>query len=229
MKTTVCFLILLGFASSALALNDLLILHCEGGASINGVQNNIGTDPYYGSVDYIDGSTGLVLLSTLENYDCVFTWNNYQYTSGQGDIMADYVDGGGKVVICGWAITQCYGQIISDPDYCPMAGADNQYAYVNMGTTYSHDILTGVSSISNIYFWVLASLESGAYLIAENSLGTPLVAINAANTVVALNLVAGDYIYWTGDGWTLCNNSIQYLMGGLSLEPSTWGSIKTSF
>ncbi len=230
MKTTVCFLILLGFASSALAVNDLLILHCEGGASLDGVENNIGTDPFYGSVDYIDGYlSGLVPLTTLEHYDCVFTWNNHQYAPGQGDVLADYVDGGGKVVILGWAITQCYGRIVDDADYCPMIGGDNQFENVNLGITYPHDILDGVSTITDIYYWVTASMEPGAYLIAENSLGTPLAAINTGNNVVALNLVAGDYITWTGDGWILMNNAIKYLMGGLSLDASTWGSIKTSF
>ncbi len=229
MRIIVIFIIFLGFASSSLAVNDLLILHCEGAGTLNGVQNNIGTDPYYGSVDYVDGSLGLVLLTTLEHYDCVFTWNNNQYTPGQGDILADYVDGGGKVVICGWAIAQCFGRIIDDPDYCPMIGGSNQCMDVNLGTTYPHDILDGVSAITDIHYWVTASMEPGAYLIAENSLGTPLAAINTGNSVVALNLVACDYITWTGDGWILMNNAIQYLMESLPLDASTWGIIKTSF
>lgn len=229
MKKFLCFLILLGFASSALAANDLLILHCEGGAHLTGIENNIGADPYYDCVDYIDGSTALVPLATLQNYTCVFTWNNFQYISGQGDLLADYVDLGGKVVICGWAITQCYGRIIDDADYCPMIGGSNEFQYVNLGTTYAHDILDGVSTIIDIHNWVMASMESGAYLIAENSMGTPLAAINVGNSVVALNLVAGDYINWSGDGWILINNSIKYLMESVSLDATTWGNIKTSF
>jgi hypothetical protein len=42
-------------------------------------------------------------------------------------------------------------------------------------------------------------------------------------------MVAGDYITWTGDGWLLMNNAIQYLMNTVSLEPCTWGSIKANF
>ena len=220
---------LLGLAVTGFAANDLLILHCESGGTLLKLQNNIGNDPFYGSVDYIDGSIALVPLATLQNYDCVFTWNSSSYTSGQGDVLADYVDSGGTAVICGWAITQCYGRIIDDASYCPMIGGSNRYTSVNLGTTYTHNILSGVSVISNIIFWVDASMESGAYLIAENSLGTPLAAINAGGTVVALNMVAGDYITWTGDGWVLMNNAIQYLMVNAEMDAGTWGSIKSSF
>ena len=100
---------------------------------------------------------------------------------------------------------------------------------MNLGTTYAHDILTGASSITGIGFRVTASLESGATHIADNTGGSSLAAINAGNCVVALNLVAGDYISWTGDGWILMNNAVEYLMGATSLQRSSWGSIKTSF
>jgi len=213
----------------AFAENDLLILHCEGGDPLTGVENNIGTDPFYGSVDYLDGSTGLVDAATLGAYDCVFTWNNYQYTTGQGDELADYVDAGGTVVVLGWGIFQCYGRILDDAAYCPIDGGANEHGSTALGTTYTHDILDSVSTITGINYRVAASLESGATLIAEDTtFGDPLVAINAAETVVAINMVAGDYISWSGDGWVLFNNAIQYLMsgGGSTIEETTWGQIK---
>jgi len=226
---SVLCLVLVGIVSVAFGANDLLILHCEGGGTLNGVQNNIGTDPFYGSVDYLDGSVALVPLATLQNYTCVFTWNNYQYQTGQGDELADYVDAGGKVVMLGWGIAQCYGRIIDDATYCPIIGGANSHQTLDMGATYAHDILNGVSSITGIYYRVAASLESGATLIADDTIGEPLVAINAGNSVVAINMVAGDYATWTGDGWLLMNNAIKYLMNAVPLERSTWGSIKTSF
>lgn len=226
---TLMFLMVLGLSTTAFAVNDLLILHCEGGASLSLCQANIDTNPFYGSVDYLDGTNALIPLTTLQNYDCVLTWNNYQYQAGQGDIMADYVDAGGKVVILGWGIAQCAGRIIDDAAYCPIIGGANSHQSVNLGTTYTHDILDGVSAITGIYYRVAASLESGATLIANDTIGEPLVAINAAETVVAINMVAGDYISWTGDGWVLINNAIEYLMNLVALERDTWGSIKTSF
>lgn len=228
MRSTVLFLLVFS-AVAAFAANDLLILHCEGGASLNNCQANFDPNPYYGSVDYLDGSVALVPLTTLQNYTCVLTWNNHQYLAGQGDILADYVDGGGKVVILGWALFQCYGRILDDPAYCPLVGGSNQYSPVDLGTTYAHDILDGVSSITGIAYWVTASLEPGATLIADNTGGSSLVAINAGNSVVAVNFVAGDYISWTSDGWILLNNAVEYLMGATSLQRSSWGSIKTSF
>jgi len=229
MKLVLVLFALVGLSGIGYAANDLLILHCEGGASLNGCQANFDTNPFYGSVDYLDGTSTLIPLATLQNYTCVLTWNNYQYQAGQGDILADYVDGGGKVVICGWAITQCYGRIIDDASYCPIIGGTNQGTPVDLGTTYAHDILDGVTAINGIGYWVQASLESGATLIAENTLSQPLAAINTDKSVVALNLVAGDYIYWTGDGWVLMNNAVEYLMNNVSLSRSTWGEIKASF
>ncbi len=228
MRSAILFLLVFS-AVAAFAANDLLILHCEGSGTLNLAHANFDTNPFYGSVDYLDGKDTLVPLTTLQNYTCVLTWNNYQYQTGQGDILADYVDGGGKVVILGWALFQCYGRILDDPAYCPLNGGSNQSATVALGTTYAHDILDGVSTISGIHYWVTASLESGATLIADNTGGSSLVAINSGNSVVGVNLVAGDYIGWTGDGWVLLNNAVEYLMDAVPLQRSSWGSIKTSF
>ncbi len=57
------------------------------------------------------------------------------------------------------------------------------------GTTYAHDILNGVSSITGIGYWVTASLESGATLIADNTGGSSLAAINAGNSLWPLTLL----------------------------------------
>jgi len=228
MRFTVLFLLVFS-AATVFAANDLLVLHCEGSGTLNLAHANFDSNPFYGSVDYLDGSVAIVPLTTLQNYTCVLTWNNYQYETGQGDILADYVDGGGKVVILGWALSQCYGRILDDPAYCPLVGGTNQSATVALGTTYAHDILDGVSAITGIGYWVTASLESGATLIANNTGGSSLVAINAGNSVVGVNLVAGDYIGWTGDGWVLLNNAVEYLMDAVPLQRSSWGSIKTSF
>ncbi len=229
----VCLLTLVLSAFTVMnADNDLLILHCEASSTIIELENNIGSNPFYGSVDYWNGSSsgqGLATLQTLQQYDCVFTWNDLQYTTGQGDALADYVDGGGTVVLLGWGIAQCHGRILDDAAYCPIAGGSNNHQSVNMGTTYTHPILADVNSITGIYYRVGTSLEAGATLIAEDTIGEPLVAINSEGTVVAINMVAGDYIRWTGDGWVLFNNAIQYLMTTNSLSRSTWAEIKSSF
>ena len=228
MKSFLVFLALLAFSSIGFAANDLLIMHCEGAGTLNLCHANFDTNPFYDSVDYLDASVAIIPLATLQHYDCVLTWNNFQYIAGQGDILANYVDAGGKVVICGWAITQCYGRIVDDPSYCPLVGGINTSAPVNLGSLYPHAILDGVTAITGIGYWVEATLESGALLIADNTAPQPLAAINAAETVVAINLVAGDYISWSGDGWLLMNNAVEFLMGDVSLQSATWAEIKAS-
>jgi len=214
MKKLVLLMALLVAASFA-GQYDLLVAYCEGsgGYTIPAFDS----DTFYDSVTYMELSGTLVPASTLADYGCVFSWNNYQYVSGQGDAFGDYVtDYDGKVCLCIWGISQCYGKIINDASLCPIAGGGNQYSSVNLGTVHEpdHDIMEGVSSVNSMYYWVSGSMESGALQIADNSAGTPCVAINEDENCGALNVCPGSYKYWSGDGWTLMGNMIHYLMEG---------------
>ncbi len=214
MKKLVLLLALL-IAASFAGQYDLLVAYCEGssGYTIPAFDN----DTFYDSVTYMEITYTLVPASTLADYGCVYTWNNYQYQSGQGDALGDYVtDYDGAVVLNIWAITQCYGKIVNDASLCPISGSSNQHRYADLGTVHepSHPMMDGVSTITNLYYGVSASMESGALLIADDSLGRPLAAINADENVAALQVCPGSYKYWSGDGWVLANNTIHYLMEG---------------
>jgi hypothetical protein len=196
---------------------DLLVVYCEGGGGYTIPEFD--NDPYYDSVTYMDGTYSLISQSTCANYGCVFSWNNYQYTSGQGDAFGNYVtEDWGAVVLCVWGISQCYGKIIDDPYLCPINGGGSQYSSVNLGTIYEPDypMIDGfsgtVSSINGMYYWVSGNMESGALRVADNSAGTPLAAINENEDVAALNICPGSYRYWSGDGWILMNNTIETMM-----------------
>ncbi|MEZ6015963.1 MAG: hypothetical protein R3F49_12665 [Planctomycetota bacterium] len=56
-------------------------------------------------VDVIDVKTVTPSLATLQGYAAVLTWSNepYENSSDLGDKLADYVDGGGGVVVAGFA------------------------------------------------------------------------------------------------------------------------------
>lgn len=61
-------------------------------------------------VDYYDARYGTPDPTLLANYNAVHTWANYAYFSavGMGDALADFVDGGGRVVL-GAFCTYCMG------------------------------------------------------------------------------------------------------------------------
>lgn len=62
-------------------------------------------DGRFGVVDIINttpfGGGGTPTLATLQQYDAVLTWSNDSHANSEtlGDVMADYVDGGGAVVV----------------------------------------------------------------------------------------------------------------------------------
>jgi len=216
MKKLVILLALMVVASFA-GQYDLLVAYCEGSGGYT--ISEFDSDSFYDSVTYMELSGTMVPASTLADYGCVFSWNNYQYVSGQGDAFGDYVtDYDGKVILLIWGITQCYGKIVTDPTLCPIAGGGNQYSSVNLGTIYeeTHPIIDGdagtVSSINGMYYWVSGSMESGALRVADNSAGTPLAAVNSDENCAALNVCPGSYKYWSGDGWTLMGNTIHLMM-----------------
>jgi hypothetical protein len=196
---------------------DLLVVYCEGGTGYT--ISAFDSDTFYDSVTYMDATYSVVTEATCANYGCVLSWDNYYYLSGQGDEFGNYIlNDDGKVILCVWGITQCYGVIVSDPTLCPINGGGNQYSSVNLGTIYEgdHPMIDGdaglVSTISSMYYWVSGSMESGALRVADNSAGTPLAAINADENCAALNICPGSYKSWSGDGWMLMSNTIHYLM-----------------
>ena len=60
--------------------------------------------------DYYDARTGTPDMSLLSSYDVVLTWVNYAYADsvGMGNVLADYVDAGGMVILGQW--TEYTGQ-----------------------------------------------------------------------------------------------------------------------
>ena len=78
-------------------------------------------------VDYFDARVDTPPLSLLLEYDCVLTWVNFAYADSfaMGDVLADYVDNGGRVILGQWclptAINWLDGRIMG-PGYNPVFG-----------------------------------------------------------------------------------------------------------
>jgi hypothetical protein len=172
--------------------------------------------PDIGSVTSWDARASTPTLTDLSIYDVVITWNNYQYVDpvALGNVLADYVDNGGKViesVFVWYSATELGGRFRSG-GYEPFVstGAGNHFAFANLGTRDAvHPIMAGVTAASDRYR-DYTNLASGAYLVASWTDGEEFVATKG--NVVAINSFLGDGYQWTGDVGKIVHNSIVYLM-----------------
>ena len=87
----------LGAGNGGRAEINVLLVAADGATTI---RNLLLAYDDLGVVDYYDARTGTPSLSYLQGYDVVVTWSNYTYNSaaGMGNVLADYVDEGGRVL-----------------------------------------------------------------------------------------------------------------------------------
>jgi len=104
--------------------------------------------------DYYDARTGTPSLAMLQEYECVMTWVNYAYADNEamGDVLADYVDAGGHVLLGQWCLPTAgnflSGRIMTD-DYCPTT-ATTQTSASYMGDGFGCEFY-GVTTLDASY------------------------------------------------------------------------------
>jgi len=91
------------------------VLICAAAALTNSIQDPRFTDPrnklfgtgYFSAIDLYDANLDTPTLAELQQYDIVFTWNNVDYKDpvAMGNVLADYTDWGGGVVVAMFAST----------------------------------------------------------------------------------------------------------------------------
>mgnify|MGYP005840430109 CR=1 FL=1 len=181
-------------------------------------------------VDTVDVRYSTPSLSTLLDYDAVLVFSDYAFFDAValGDVLADYVDAGGGVVLATfvWYGTgfSLQGRIMTD--YSPFVRAgDSLYANATLGSyNASHPIMEGVTAIKG-YFRDNVALTTDAELVAEWSDGYPFVATKGH--VVGMTLFPppwnGTAQEWTGDVPTLVHNALLWSVPErvLELVPNT--------
>ncbi len=129
-------------------------------------------------VDYFDTRVATPTLALLQQYACVFTWTNSPYLDNVafGDVLADYVDGAGNVVLgafCTFRTGFFLAGRIMDEGYCPVFSPDgtNHFAdsaYRFDGVTCLYD---GIASLTCLHRDFLAlqgdGVIDGTYLDGE--------------------------------------------------------------
>ena len=173
-------------------------------------------------------------LAELRLHDVVLTTNNWTWPFGGinpvelGNVLADYVDGGGKVVVgnygydfSAWAIQ---GRFM-DQDYGPFGQATADLGYpVTLGAyLQEHPIMQGVTDLAETAIHQDPLALTSATLVASWSDGTPLVA--AKPRVVGVNLLlsgGAGYARWSGDVPTLLHNIVVWLASGGATGDARW-------
>jgi hypothetical protein len=131
-----------------------------------------------GTVDYFDATAGTPDVALLSNYDCAYTWTNFDYADNVtfGNNLATYVDGGGRTIL-GVFTTFTSGNFLAGaimtPAYNPVVSptGTNHFsdsAYAGDGTTCMH---TNVPSYNCFFRDVLTlqgtGIQDGSYVDSE--------------------------------------------------------------
>lgn len=228
MRTIAC-LTLLAAATPAFAV-DALVLHGTPGIPTfyGEVTGDLIASGAFGAVDIWDGSASTPTLGDLNAYDVVLLMPDFYWAdfTAMGDVLADYVDGGGGVVESIFSWTQNRGGRYDTLGYQPMLSPTNEaYAgFDTLGTAAAHPIAANVGSFNESnYHSPDAFTMPGATEVLTYASGLPLASFwqpSGAGIVVGVNyylpsaaVVGGGWDRAT-DGDIITVNSALFAAGG---------------
>ncbi len=136
-------------------------------------------------------------LSDLTPYEAVLAWTNCAFTNSQmvGDVLKQYVDAGGGVVMATYAFSNSWSMTggILDPYYAPFLPAAEQNVTgtmdMNSITEPGHPIFNNILSAPVYTFnsnYSNPPLNTGGILLAKDTGGNNLVAVNESGKCVGL-------------------------------------------
>jgi PKD repeat protein len=170
-----------------------------------------------GAIDVFDARSATPTLPQLQNYDVVLVWSNYVFAdpTGMGNVLADYVDAGGRVIDLmfsmgthGW---QMQGRFMSQ-NYTAVNGTSILYANSCLGTyDPNHPIMNGVTDVCEVYRLAGTYLTPGSTAIAMWQDGTIFVGAKDDRTVVSITGYVGAARQWTGQMDLVVHNAILWL------------------
>jgi hypothetical protein len=170
------------------------------------------------AVDAMDVSSATPTPAELEPYDVVVTWSNYMYgdPTAMGNVLADYVDGGGKVInlmfsmgTSGW---QMAGRFMSE-GYTAMNGTSTIYGEACLGAyDPGHPIMAGVTAVCDSYRLAGTYLTAGSHEVAQWADGQLFVAAKDDGSAVSIAGYVGTYAVWTGQMDDVVHNAVLWLV-----------------
>lgn len=181
-------------------------------------------------VDTYDAARDPAPPALLEPYDVVVVSVSFPFggLSRVGDLIADFADQGGGVVVTLASFINGYqprGRFM-DEGYMPLELGTGPNAPSSLGAfDAAHPIMAGVAQVEGELLGHNA-LAPGAHAVAHWQNGDPLVATRGHN-IVAVNVFVGSPGYWVGDVPALIHNAVMWTSSGvdwLTVSPHT-GSV----
>src|SRR5215470_13985495 len=166
----------------------VLIAYADGNGLPTKIQNEIQAEPGVTAVDLFDAFSGTPTLQQLQQYNIVFAFSNSGWNDAvaMGNVLADYQDGGGVVVVGTFAWDNRGPALLEGRWITGGYSPYNSTAQTNFSnntaniTNPSHALLRGVSSLS-AFFRNGVTVASGASAVAMWTDGPPAVAYKTNN------------------------------------------------
>ncbi|MBM4108261.1 MAG: hypothetical protein FJ255_05540 [Phycisphaerae bacterium] len=216
---------------------DVAVLGASTAAQVQDVVNSLTGDARIASVTGIITTTLTPTLAQLQEFGAVLTYTNSTPLSSValGDVLADYIDGGGGVVLTMFGIrasiaTRTYeGRFLSSNYYCiERSVGSSTTGAATLGTLHvpASPLLANVNTFhgGSSSFRSPAPLHANSTLIADWSTGQPLIAqrTDLASPRVDLNFFAVSQVNsgtsWltSTDGAMLLRNAVVFVAGPLT-------------
>ncbi len=209
-------------ASVAAHAAPLKVLFLGYDSNVANVMTDIlGSDARFDLVNssFQSNNSGVPTLATLSQYDSVLMWTNSMPSNAVtlGNVLADYADAGGHVVMSTFAGQQIAGSgRIFTSGYSPFtSGRFDAYNASCLGSfDATSAIMAGVNTLcANTYRgdWN-PLLDTGATLVASWSDGRPFVGVNAGGNVIDISLFpnVATFHHASGDYAQLFRNALAY-------------------
>lgn len=240
-KVALLVLLALCASTSYAGLNVLLTA-----ADIEGFQtpiyNALSAFADFDSVDWWNMTySGTPSLSDIEPYDCVVTWSDDYFpdATGWGNTLADYVDGGGTVVLAVFCFQQgieILGRITTD-GYSPMlTNGSDHYSMDSMELTSpdepGHPFLENVTSVGCGYRDYVYITGWGHLVTHYSGDSEEALAYNDDHNVSGVNAFPGCAGYgddWYGDFPQVMRNVIVWMCPTTDIQPTSLGTLKAMY
>jgi hypothetical protein len=178
----------------------------------------------FGLLAGFDVQNSTPTLAMISTYDAVLAYtNNPPFdATALGDLLADYVDAGGRVVLANYSFVGAPNYIsgrIMTAGYSPLvySGAVGPLGGQVVPINPSDPIFTGIVPANVSYYssvnGPLPNLAAGAMLLADDGLGNNLIARNATGNVIATTF------YPATASWAPGNNAEFYELMANLLDP----------
>ncbi len=197
----------------------VLIAYADIGGLPTMIQNEIAAEPDVIGVDLFDAFSGTPTLQQLQQYNIVYAFSNNGWNDAfaMGNVLADYQDGGGVVVVGTFAWDNRGPWLLGGRwvtgGYSPFSSSSTTNFSFNTAniTQPGHPLMQGVSSLSAFYRNGLTL--AGGSSVADWTDGPPAVAYKTNNgtTAVGINAYLGYLNQFSGEWGRLIVNAGRWL------------------